>query len=108
MKYTIYQIPVPTTKEEESIYCKYAFRRYESVKNDIDINRYKEVYSSEINTKEFNNIISVLEEIFKIFNLNHPKDFHGHSLSVSDIVKINDIYYYCDSFGWQEIKNIKK
>jgi len=47
----------------------------------------------------------VLERIFVRFNLNHPKDFRGHSLSVSDVVELfdetNRTWYYCDSIGFQ-------
>ena len=31
-----------------------------------------------------------LDDIFERFNIDRPKDFHGHSLSVSDIVVLND------------------
>lgn len=41
------------------------------------------------------------------FNINHPEDFTGRSLSVSDIVavirKSGTRYYYCDIFGWEDI-----
>ena len=44
-----------------------------------------------------------------------PERFKGHSMSVSDIVKIcingdenKAKYYYCDSFGWVDItKEVK-
>jgi len=107
MKYTIYQIPFPNNKKEEEIYCKYAFTSLDRLKKRgeyVHIENYKSVYSGDINTKNFTDIIEVLEEIFKIFNLNHPEDFHGHSLSVSDIVKIDNKYYFCDSFGWKEVE----
>lgn len=42
-----------------------------------------------------------LDDIYEMFNLNHPQDFRGHSLSVSDIVYMDGKYFYCDSFGWQ-------
>ena len=42
-------------------------------------------------------------ELFELFNLNHPKDFHGHSLSVSDIVELNGVNYYCDAMGWVKL-----
>ncbi len=46
----------------------------------------------------------VLERIFQIFNLNHPKDYRGRSLSVSDVVELYDDkarkYFYCDSVGF--------
>lgn len=69
----------------------------------FDIRDYEEVYSGEIPQK------NCLEELFTIFNVNRPADFTGHSLSVSDVVAIkterNDYWYwyYCDSFGWEEI-----
>lgn len=44
-----------------------------------------------------------LEGLFVQFNMNRPEDFKGHSLSVSDVVTLNGIPYYCDSFGWSEI-----
>lgn len=45
----------------------------------------------------------VLEALFSIFNHQRPKDFHGHSMSVSDIVELDGKTYYCDSIGFVEI-----
>lgn len=39
------------------------------------------------------------------FNLAHPADFIGHSMSVSDIIcypELNE-YYFCDSFGFAKV-----
>lgn len=33
--------------------------------------------------------------------------YKGRSMSVSDVVRINDRYYYCDSFGWSEVEVVK-
>ena len=48
-----------------------------------------------------------LDDIFERFNINRPNDFHGHSLSVSDVIVINRTAetkaYYVDSFGFEEI-----
>ncbi|PWJ22719.1 uncharacterized protein DUF4316 [Faecalicatena orotica] len=48
-----------------------------------------------------------LEEIWERFNNDHPADFKGHSLSVSDIVAIKQsgvvTYHYCDSFDFVEL-----
>ena len=43
------------------------------------------------------------DDLYRMFNLNHPEDFKGRSLSVSDVVEMPDGYWYCDSFGWQEL-----
>lgn len=44
-----------------------------------------------------------LEEIFRIFNLQHPDDYVGRSMSVSDIVEYAGKHYFCDSIGFVEI-----
>ena len=53
-----------------------------------------------------------LEDIYYTFNTNHPQDFTGHSLSVSDIValKQNGVvsYHYVDSVGYKELPNFAK
>jgi hypothetical protein len=32
-----------------------------------------------------------------------PKNYHGHSLSVSDLIIANDDVFYIDSFGFKQI-----
>ena len=48
-----------------------------------------------------------LEDIFTRFNIDHPKDFKGHSLSVSDVVVLHqdgqDTAHYVDSFGYKSV-----
>ena len=49
----------------------------------------------------------ILETLFRRFNVSRPFDFHGHSLSVSDIVVLSggvNGTYYCDIFGWTEVE----
>lgn len=80
-----------------------AFRRYEDV-SEPRFKDYKHVGSLELKQCRYKNINIALEEVFLELNINKPKDFKGRSLSVSDIVEINNEYYYCDSFGWVAIK----
>ena len=51
--------------------------------------------------------IDTLERLYQTFNLDHPTDFTGHSLSVSDIValKQNGVVscHYVDSVGYKEL-----
>lgn len=63
---------------------------------------YNKVYEYD-HTKPFHTIGELLEKIFFIFNMEHPKDFRGHSLSTSDVVEIEGVKYYCDSFGWKKL-----
>ena len=68
----------------------------------FDIQDYKEVYAGELQTT-IESKDDILEQIFQKFNLNHPEDFHGHSLSVSDVVILDNEIYFCDSFGWKKV-----
>ena len=48
-----------------------------------------------------------LDDIFTRFNIDHPADFKGHSLSVSDVVVLHqagqDTAHYVDSVGYQQV-----
>ena len=48
-----------------------------------------------------------LDDIFFIFNADRPEDFHGHSLSVSDVVVLHEngrnLAYYVEPVGFLEI-----
>lgn len=53
-----------------------------------------------------------LDSLYEKFNLNHPTDFTGHSLSVSDVILLHqngeDHAFYMDSFGFAEIPEFLK
>ena len=48
-----------------------------------------------------------LEDIYTRFNIDHPKDFKGHSLSVSHVVVLHqngqDTAHYVDSSGYRQV-----
>lgn len=67
----------------------------------FDIRDYKEVYAGDHQTDKSTEV--ALDEIFEQFNLRHPEDFRGHSLSVSDVVIMDNEIYFCDSFGWVKV-----
>ena len=100
--YTIYQVK---TRED------FAFMRWELAKRfNWSFTPYKIEWDG---TEEARDDYDLLNYLFEVFNLNHPDGFMGHSMSVSDIVKLRvedskAKYYYCDSFGWEDItKEIK-
>lgn len=70
----------------------------------FDFSIYDEIWCGETESED-------LEAIFEEFNLRHPANFKGHSLSVSDIVQIigsdekSNGYYFCDSLGWVKLTN---
>lgn len=75
--------------------------------NEVDLQEqhYKKIFEGQLrpNTKRRFNYKLALEYLFEVFNLNHPREFTGRSLSVSDIVKIQGKYYHCQRVGWKEI-----
>ncbi|MCR5123446.1 MAG: hypothetical protein K6B74_13620, partial [Ruminococcus sp.] len=48
------------------------------------------------------------EEIFRVFNIDRPADFKGHSLSVSDVVTLDGAAYYVDVYGFKRIENFEE
>lgn len=94
MKYKIKQI-----KDIKN--CGYSFEWWDWAKEKFSLDDYEVVYEGEI---EGENPNAVLEELFEIFNIRHPEDFHGHSLSVSDVVELDGVNYYCDSVGWVKLE----
>lgn len=82
----------------------YAFEtldRLRGMERKVDMQNYDKVYSGVMLPGEN------LESIYTRFNVDHPQDFTGHSLSVSDVVVIRqngqETAQYCDSFGFLEV-----
>lgn len=55
--------------------------------------------------------VEKLEDLYRIFNVEHPQNFVGHSLSVSDIGALKQAgvvsYHYVDSIGYKELINFR-
>lgn len=108
--YTSY-IDRPTYKYEiyQTNNRDYSFMSYEFAESvGFDFNDYNKVYEGK---DEYPKGIDeryieafLLDKIYEKFNLKHPRGYKGRSLSVSDIVILNNKKYYCDSIGWKEIK----
>ena len=71
----------------------------------FNIHQYKKVYEGEV--EDQGSILKTLDHLFEKFNLHHPEDFRGHSLSVSDVINLDGVEYYCDSDTWVNIKEDK-
>lgn len=101
MKYKVLQIPFPETEEEKKIFSKYAYKHLDWI-DMVHSEYYKETYEGNLKTSS-TDVMDILEELFTELNVNHPVDYKGHSLSVSDIIVIDNHYYYCDAYGWKEV-----
>ena len=77
------------------------YDRLQAAGNVVDRANYELVYSAPLAPG------TSLEDIYTRFNIDHPKDFKGHSLSVSDVVVLHqdgqDAAHYVDSFGYKEV-----
>ena len=77
------------------------YDRLQATGNVVDKANYELIYSAELTPG------TSLEDIYTRFNIDHPKDFKGHSLSVSDVVVLHqngqDAAHYVDSFGYKNV-----
>ena len=93
-KIIIYQI-----KDIEN--TDYAFRSFDEKK--FNINDYEKVCG--IETNKYNDLINadVAEAIFTASNIGVLRIPEAHTISVSDIIKVDDDYFYCDIIGWKTV-----
>ena len=82
----------------------YRFESYDRLQAaglTVDKANYTEVYAAPLTAG------TTLEDIYRTFNVDHPADFKGHSLSVSDVVVLHqngqDTAHYCDSVSFQQV-----
>lgn len=102
-QFGIYQI---TARDPEH---DYRFMNLDFVKrHGMEVSRadYELVYTAPLTEKD------TLEAIYERFNIQRPADFTGHSLSVSDVVVLNDgksiKACYVDSIGFAELPDFFK
>ena len=96
--FSIYQLkPGDTTRD-------YRFEPLDAIRNNglsVKPENYEQVYTAPLTEKDS------LESIYTRFNIDHPVDFKGHSLSVSDVVVLHqdgkDTAHYCDRFGFSQV-----
>ena len=96
--FSIYQIK---SGDETRDYRFEPYDRLQATGRSVDRANYDLVYTAPLDGK------TTLEDIYRTFNIDHPADFKGHSLSVSDVVVLHqggkDTAHYCDSFGFQQV-----
>ena len=96
--FSIYQL---RGGEETRDYRFEPYERLQAAWLTVDRANYDLVYTAPLNQN------TSLEDIYRTFNIDHPKDFKGHSLSVSDVVVLHqngqDTAHYVDSFGFTQV-----
>ncbi|MGN0552456.1 MAG: YodL domain-containing protein, partial [Oscillospiraceae bacterium] len=103
-RFSIYQIPSGERYRD----IRYESMEHLSIMGQLpDRLNYEKVYEGQLDDISGDN---KLEEIFKKFNIDHPKDYTGRSLSTSDVVVIEDengkSAHYVDDIGYKDISDI--
>ena len=99
MNISIYQI---NTERDSKRICFFGLDETKKLtKSDtLDCTIYDKLFSGEVDC-------SNLEDVYRMFNTDRPKDYTGRSLSVSDVVEITDGeskgFYFCDTVGFEKI-----
>ena len=77
------------------------YDRLQAAGNVVDRANYELVYTAPLAPE------TSLEDIYTRFNIDQPKDFKGHSLSVSDVVVLHqngqDAAHFVDSVGFRQV-----
>ena len=99
MNIAIYQID-PDRDENNVAFLNYEnlerFQGSAALRSEI----YDKVFEGEVEC-------GTLEEVYQMFNLDHPDGYRGRSLSVSDVVEVvgeeKSTFHFCDSIGFREV-----
>ena len=109
-KYGIYQLKPNPELDSLRFEGTESLKRMGITKDNFDAikpENYTLLYVGELSELQKETQGATLEAIFEKFNLDHPEDFRGHSLSVSDIVVLHqngqNTAHFVDSFGYTEI-----
>lgn len=87
---------------EENRYLMFMGTEY-LAKHDltVDLSKYQRVYAAPMEAGK------TLDDLYTQFNLFHPQDFRGHSMSVSDLIILYDngepTPFYCDKIGFTDV-----
>ena len=100
-EFSIYQI---NTDRDDNRICFLGLDTLERFQHskEVDPVLYDRVYDGKLDCNS-------LETIYEKFNIDHPADYKGRSLSVSDVVEIresdtlNPGFYFVDSIGFKSI-----
>ena len=96
--YMVYQLK--HTNENRDLRFESLDRLYAAGKT-VDPSNYELIYAGPFTPGE------TLETIYRDLNVDHPEDYHGYSLSMSDVIVLReygkDTAHYCDTIGFTEV-----
>lgn len=96
--YMVYQLK--HTNENRDLRFESLDRLYAAGKT-VDPSNYELIYAGPFTPGE------TLETIYRDLNVDHPENYHGYSLSMSDVIVLReygkDTAHYCDTIGFTEV-----
>lgn len=114
-KYGIYQLKKTPELDGLRFEGTESLKRMGITKYNFDAikpENYELVYTGELKEFEGQTSGETLEAIYTKFNIDHPEDFKGHSLSVSDVVVLHqdgdNTANFVDSFGFTELPDFMR
>lgn len=103
--YALLQLRDDIEDNAQLMFSNYSYLQKKEMEPEID--RYKVVYHGSIFASE--DVNQQLEDLYVKFNIDHPEDFRGHSMSVSDIIALKIAgevsFHYVDSFRFQNLEH---
>lgn len=94
---TIWQIPADCPFFREFGFTSWQQTIKASGRETVPRERYRMVWSETLDAWPD------LDDIYERFNLEHPDHYAGRSLSISDLVEIDDELYFCDEYRWRRV-----
>ena len=109
-KYGIYQLKHNPELDHLWFEGTESLKRMGITKDNFDVikpENYELIYVGELSELQEQTQGETLEAIYEQFNIAHPEDYRGHSLSVSDIVVLHqngkNSAHFVDSFGFTRL-----
>lgn len=98
MLFTLYQV-------DRSLTRAFGYRSYRELTDEgkvVDLQNYNTIYEGAVLE---DNVDHALDILFNRFNVDFPDDYpeRGRSMAVSDLIFIDNRYFFCDSIGWKEV-----
>lgn len=94
MKIELYQI----SEEKDKNRMMFMNSDFVMKHGGIDYDSYELIFEGDVEAKG-------LEDIYRIFNLEHPEGYKGRSMSVSDIVYAEGLgTFFCNSYGFKAVE----
>ncbi len=114
-KYGIYQLKDIPEMRQFQFSGTESLKRRGIIKDNLDaikLENYNLVYVGDLSELQRRTQSATLEAVYEKFNIDHPADYKGHSLSVSDIVVLHEdgknSAHFVDSFGFTGIPDFMR